>query len=116
MTLRYLWKDMEVNIPNNYGETPHTHKEIRDIEHEYDRVVKTNDICDYLFPNLLKKGLTPSEIMSIGFYMRKVANFLQESAKCDLEELESDEYFVEFMKDRYEEQALEEWRERNERY
>ena len=116
MTLKYKWEKMKVNVPNDSGDIPHTHVVIRDIEWYYDVNVKPNDVCDYLFPTHIRKSYKPHEINDIGFFMRKVANFLQESANCDLEELEKDQYFVEFMQDRYEQEALEDWEESNEAY
>ena len=74
-----------------------------DIEYEYEVNIKKYDIVDYLMPQGEKdKG-------KANYYMTKMLEFLLECGAVDESELENDEYFVEFMKERYEEQAKEEW-------
>lgn len=121
MTLTYEWNNVEVNVPNNYGNEPHTHKEVRTIRHDYWVKVKITDIVDYLMPYDLthKKNKTTEDTKEIAlahFYMEKAIDFLKDNTDCDLEDLENDEYFVEFMKERYEEEAWQDWEESNEEY
>lgn len=120
MTIKYVWENMEVNVPNDNGIYPHTHKEIKTVEYEFDTRVKTSDIVDYLMPyNLKQKNKTTEQEKEVGlanYYMTKAIGFMRENLNLDLDDLESDEYFVEFMRERYQELALEEWQERNEEY
>lgn len=121
MTLTYEWNNVEVNAPNNYGDYPHTHKEIRTVRHSFDVNVKVRDIVDYLMPYDLthtkNKTLEQSnEIALANFYMTKAIDYLKDNISCDLEELEEDEYFVEFMKERYEDDAWEDFMEGNDEY
>ena len=116
MEIRYFWENMEVNV----GDYPHSHTEIRDVEYYFDVQVKTRDIVDYLMPyNLGKqnKKKTQEEVNECGlanYYMTKAIDYLLDNLSIDLDELEQDEYFVEFMHDRYEDRALDNWEEENE--
>lgn len=121
MTLTYEWKDVEVNVLNDYGDVPHTHREIRTVRHDYDVNIKVQDIVAYLMPYDLShaKNKTPEqskEIANANFYMSKALDFLIDNDACDLEELEHDSYFYDFMKERYEEEAWEDWQECNDAY
>ena len=121
MTLHYEWKGLYANVdcttPSNLY--PRTKKEKVDVSYDYEVVVKVRDIVAYLMPYSLthKKEKTADEVNEIriaNFYMTKAIEFLQYSGAAELEDLESDEYFVEFMKERYEEDALESWEDYNE--
>ena len=123
MTIKYVWKDMEINVldTNSKGTEPHTKKVAQDVIWYYDTPVRHNDIADYLMPYNLthKKDKTNYDIEEIRlakFYMTKVLNFLQESSEIDYDKLEQDTYFVEFMRERYEEQALQDFKEYNDEY
>lgn len=116
---------MKVNIEcDTGGISPHTRQVIRDVDYDYEVDIKTQDIVDYLMPyNLSKsnKHKTADEVKEVGlanYYMTKALDFLIHglSLSSELDDLESDEYFVEFMRERYEEQALEEWEESNDEY
>ena len=48
--------------------------------------------------------------------LEKMYEFLNDVSAIDKDQLENDKYFVEFIKERYEEEALKEWEEYNEAY
>lgn len=120
MFIKYHWENVECNIEDKDNEFEmKTHKETRDVDYEYNRDVTVEDIVQYLMPySLTRKGdKTKDEVNEIrlaNFYMTKAIEFMQEHGieinGGDLEtELEDDEYFVEYMHDKYEEEAFEEW-------
>lgn len=116
MTIRYLWEDRVVNVAsltdNHNAISPHTKQVIRDIAYDYECNVKTRDVVDYLMPISLQQ----EEKRSAAFYMTKMYKFLEEVGALDISKLEEDEYFVEFMRERYEQNAYEEWEETNDAY
>lgn len=118
MTIKYCWENVKVNVPN--GE--HTIVKYRDIIYYLDIDIKVEDIVDYLMPYNLSKNnpnKSESEIQETrlaAFYMRKMYSFLKDSGALNLDELENDDYFVEYMRERYEEKAFEDWNETNEPY
>ena len=122
MTIRYCWENMKVNVEcDTGGIAPHTRQVEMDVDYDYEVVIKVRDIVDYLMPYNLshKKNKTQEEVNETrlaAYYMEKMFNFLQENSALDLDELENDDYFKEFMHDRYEESALEEWGESNDAY
>lgn len=123
MTLKYHWNDVVLNVPDKYShsDTPHTHQVTHDIDFEYDVVVRFGDIVDYLIPYSLKNKvdkdkLDDIEIAAANCYIRKTLLFLKDNDALDLEELEYDQDFKEFMHDRYESDAWEEFQESNEEY
>lgn len=124
MTLRYHWENKTVNVECGNGICPHTRKVIQDVDYDYERTITTQDIIDYLMPYNLSKhnrNKTSEEVKETAlanYYMKKALDFLIYglSLSTELDELENDEYFVEFMKERYEGDALEEWEEYNDAY
>lgn len=121
MRIRYEWKDVEVNVPNGYGELPHNHREIRDIEYDYNIDIKIRDVVQYLMPyNLVnKQDKTQEDVNEIklaNFYLTKATNYLVDQLGIDLEDLENDEFFVEYMHQRYEKDAWEEYQNGNDSY
>ena len=115
MTLTYEWENVKIN----YRKHQEVYTKVKDVKYDYEVDVKIQDIVDYLIPFHLtkKKEKTREEITELGlanFYMTKAIDELITYARCDLEELESDEYFVEFMKERYEDEAWESFQEENE--
>lgn len=124
MTIRYHWENQVVNIECGSGISPHTKEVVRDVDYDYDRQISIQDIVDYLMPyNLTKKNKkkTIEEINETGlanFYMTKALSYLVHELKLsiELDDLENDEYFVEFMREKYKDSAYEEWQESNEAY
>lgn len=125
MTIRYHWENIKVNVETDCGGvSPHTIPKITDIDYEYEVEVKVQDIVDYLMPyNLSKnnKHKTEDEVKETklaNFYMTKALDFLIHGCllSTELDELENDEYFIEFMKERYEELALADFEEMNDAY
>lgn len=120
MLVKYFWEDVTLNVENNYGTSPHTHKVVRDVEYDYDIDIKIEDIVDYLIPyHLEQKEINSEEKLELRHaktYMTKAIEFLVENCQIDLDELEQDETFKEYMKDKYESSAWEEFQERNEEY
>lgn len=123
MLVSYHWEKMKVNVEcnNQKSVSPHTKTVVRDVDYEYEVVIKVRDIVDYLMPYNLshKKNKTQEEVNETRlavYYMKKMFNFLQDNSALDLDELENDDYFKEFMHDRYKESALEEWEKYNDAY
>jgi len=122
MTLKYHWENVELHEEVDTGDiAPHTRKVIRDINHIFEVQVKIEDICEYLMPYDLANAKNKTEqqmkeISQANFYMNKAIQFLLDNGSCDLDELENDEYFVEFMHDKYEERAWEDFQESNNEY
>ena len=124
MTISYHWEDMIVNVPCGGGISPRTTPVRKDVDYYFECQITVKDIVDYLMPyNLSKnnKHKTADEVKEVGlanYYMTKALDFLIHglSLSTELDDLESDEYFVEFMKERYEDKAFEEWEETNDAY
>ena len=124
MKIRYHWENVLVNVPCESRNEPRTKKVLKDVDYDFEFNVKTSDMVDYLMPYALSnknKNKTDQEIRELAlanFYMTKALSFLLTdcSRSIDLDDLENDEYFVEFLRERYEEQAYEEWEESNEEY
>ena len=119
MLIKYEWNDMQVNIPTDTGDIePHTRKHIQDVEYSFEVEPTVEDLVDYLTP---RRFDTIGERQAYKLGLKKMANFIQEHINESLNELlednlEDDEYFVEFIKDRYEDRALEEWENGNGEY
>lgn len=110
MTLHYHWENMKVNVATDGVHNllePHTHEEIRDVDYDFEVEIKETDIVSYLTPRFMKQ----EELPVAKFYMKKMFRFIQENLTLDLEELEKDTEFVEYMKEQYETNALDEWQE-----
>lgn len=122
MTISYHWEDMTVNVECCGRISPHTRPRTQDVDYDYDVNVSEQDIVDYLMPmNLSKRNKNKSEeeikeAVLASFYMEKMYDFLRYNDAIDLDALEQDESFVEFMKERYEEKAMEEWERYNDAY
>ena len=84
MTIKYHWENVRVNEFQEDTLEPKTRPVIRDIDYVFEVEIKDKDISDYGIVGLV-----------------------------DLEELENDDDFIEFMKDRYEDVAYEEWENSN---
>jgi len=119
MFIKYHWENVECNVLDNDDNAlePRTHKETKDIDYDYDRDVTVDDLVEYLLPIDIKKQPHRAEEKGWGkIYLTKAFEFMLEHGieinGGDLEdELERDEYFVEYMHDKYEEEAFEEWEE-----
>lgn len=121
MTLDYEWIGVECNVPNDYGNEPHTHKEKRTIRHSFEVNVKGEDIAEYLMPISLQnhRELSNDEIKLKNWtksMFEKMFDFLDDALTLDLDQLENDEYFVQFMKEKYEDDAWEDWERYNDEY
>ena len=119
MKIRYHWEKLKINYPKGYL----YRTQIKDVDYEYEVDVKVQDIVDYLIPYHLatKKNKTKEEIEEVELmkqHFEKALKFVigNCSLSSELDSLENDEYFAEFMKERYEDRAFEEWKESNESY
>lgn len=118
MYLNYYWKDMEVNrVVYSNSNLPHTKAFVEDVSYEFEVNIKVEDIVAYIMPLDLKlnRHKNHESVVEYGFaklYITKTVKYFEEQG-FDLEELENDDDFVDFMKDRYEEQALESWQATN---
>lgn len=122
MKISYHWEDMAVNVECDTGDiTPHTKTVCQDVDFDYEVNVRIDDVIQYLMPFHLKDKVnkTPDKVKETTLaeiYMRRAIQFLKQEFSLDFDELENDEFFVEFMKDRCEEDALAEWEEGNDAY
>lgn len=116
MTIKYHWEHVLCNVVDKDTLEPSTHQEYKDIDYDYDRDVKVEDLVAYLMPHIAhKKDKTREEINELqfaNFYMTKAIDFMLEHGidTTDFEiALEDDQDFVEFMHDRYGYEAFAEW-------
>ena len=107
---------MPVNIVQTGGNTYRTKVVNKDVEYDFEVDIKPQDIVDYLIPKEQAKKIEITNLVYIKEYMRKVIEWLNEKDSIIYEQLENDEYFVEYMKERYEDIALESWEEENAEY
>ena len=113
MTLRYEWSDTRVNVPHGN----HTEREEQEIDYSYDREIKVGDLVAYLTPMEIKgKKDLENERKCAYYYMARAISYLKDMGFVELEDLENDEDFYEFMKDRYESEARKSFNEENGRY
>ena len=106
MRIMYCWDDVKVNKP--FGDR--TLKTTQDIIYEYSVAIKTRDVVDFLMPSWEKDKGTANK------YMTDTINYLIDKGKLDLEELANDPDFIEFMHDRYEDDAYNDFKESNDAY
>lgn len=107
MTLKYHWENQTVNVETQglRSISPHSHQETTDIDYEYERDVDVKDIVRYIVPNYTSKE--QKELAE------KVVEEMIDLFQLNLGDLKDDECFVEFMKDRYEDEAYDEFKENN---
>lgn len=108
MYIRYLFEDVIVNEPN--GE--HTRPVKRDVEHDFHVNVSHQDIIEYLMPKWLKNDEKTIFNCGIGIALCE----LDSCNAIDYDQLENNTDFVEFMRDRYREEAIKDFEESNEPY
>ena len=114
MTIRYFWEDVIVNKPCSGGLSPRTTPVRQNVEYDYECQITSEDIVNYLMPYYLIE----ENKKIANHYMKKALDFLINNLQlsCELDALKKDEYFVEFMKERNEDKAYEEWEETNDAY
>lgn len=101
MTLKYKFEDMPVTLSYDGGHA------YRDIDFEYDTSINESDIIDYFTP----RNTNEEYSKGVQYGMETIMNYINLD---DMEEeLEKDENFVEFMKERYYDQAYESCLEQN---
>ena len=100
MFIKYHWENVELNVPNGR----HTKVVIRDVDYDFDVDITFEDICEYLQLNYTEQHAIDKFLDLVGWN------------SIDYDRLEKDEYFVEFMKNKYEDKAGEEFDESNEPY
>lgn len=108
MYIRYKFEDVIVNEPN--GE--HTKPVKRDVEHDFYVNVSHQDIIDYLMP----KWVEPQRARDFGCAVGITLCELDSCNAIDYDQLENNKYFVEFLKDKYREEAIKDFEESNEPY
>ena len=108
MIIKYEWK-CEDRRHNEYT-----------VEYEFSHYIQDEDFAEYLLPLRLqpyyKPNLTNEEVVEkkhAMIYIKKTLQYLYEQG-MDLEEiLEDDEFFIEFIKDKYNDKAYMEYCEDN---
>lgn len=114
MTITYHWEDMVVNRECDTGDiAPHTRKEIMDIDYDYEVNYTIEDIIEYLLPYKMKDK---TEKENAKYFMKKAIEFLENNGCVDYDSLQDDSAFYDFLKERYENKALEQFQEENEAY
>lgn len=106
MKIRYHWEQLKINYPKGYIKK----YEIKDVDYDYYVNIKVEDVVQFLMPLKLESF---KEKSTAHFYLTKAIEYLTEETKVELEDLEDDPLFVEFMHDRYEDEAFEEWQASN---
>ena len=114
ITLSYHWEGLVVNVIdcNSRSSSPHTKEKKMDVDYNYDCEVTTDDIVEYLAPSIKFTDLTMKDILNQECGIRKAVALLG----INKEKLEDNEDFIEFLKQKYENKALEEFNEGNESY
>lgn len=113
MYLHYHWENVEVNYECDYGGntlSPHTRASVEDVDYDFWVDIQDEDVIEYLLPPSINK----EEKQRTSEDYRKVIEFLHN--KIDYDDLEDDEYFVEFLTEKYKEKAWEEFEESNSSY
>ena len=108
MWITYKWKNVIVNVDN--GE--HTKPVKMDVEYDYDVSVSEDDIVEYLLPNPKHTSLSREDILNQECGIRKAIEMLG----IDEDRLEDNDDFVEFIKKKYEDKAVEKFNYENEPY
>lgn len=108
MWITYKWENVVVNVDN--GE--HTKQVKKNVEYDYDVSVSEDDIVEYLTPNPKHTDLTMRDILNQECGIRKAVRMLG----IDEDKLEDNDDFVEFLKERYEDEAVEKFNYENEPY
>ena len=108
MWITYKWENVIVNVDN--GE--HTKPVKMDIEYDYNVSVSEDDIVEYLLPNPKHTDLTMKDILNQECGIRKAVRMLG----INEDKLEDNQDFVEFIKKKYEDKALEKFEYENEPY
>ena len=103
--------DVYANVPT--FDSRHSHEElIENYHYEYDIEVKPQDIAEFLVDIRMDKHHQNISKNA----MKQAIEYLLDNTSLDLDELENDEMFVEFIKDKYEDAAMQRLSEQNERY
>lgn len=106
MTLKYHWENVTVNHLICDGcLCPHTKPTVEDVDYDYDVDVTDDDILDYLSLN-----------DDARMHAKEMFDFLNECGAVDYEQLSNDKDFVEFMTERYENDAREDFEAGNDAY
>ena len=109
--LTYHWENVVLNVEKDTGDVaPHTRAEIADIDYDYYATITEDDIIDYLVPSTLREDDEKVYRRAIGHTITNLHDYI------NYDELAEDEFFVEFIKERYEEKAREQFDEENEPY
>lgn len=108
MWITYKWENVVVNVDN--GE--HTKPVKKNVEYDYDVSVSEDDIVEYLLPDPKYCKITDNEIAHQSCGIRKAVRMLG----IDEDKLEDNDDFVEFLKERYEDKAVEKFNYENEPY
>lgn len=103
MHLHYYWENVEVNYECDYGGyslSPHTRTRVQDVEYDFYVDIQDEDIIEYI------NGDKETSIRLLDLLHNCI----------DYDYLEEDDDFVDFMKEKYEDEAWEEWEEGNDAY
>ena len=109
MKLKYHWENViineEISGANVRTIAPHTKEVVADVDYEYEADVEDKDVLDFL-------GMHEDRRHN----GQEVLDFLNKCNAIDYESLENDKDFVEFMTEKYKDDAWEEFQEGNEAY
>ena len=107
MYLKYYWEDVPVQYLAGGRVEPVYRTKLGNVEYEYEKDIGIDDVVAYLMPRLEDK----EQRMLYRTALENMFDFLQQSDAINMDELENDEYFVEYIHDKYEEEAFEEYKE-----
>lgn len=110
MTLHYRWEDCPYQVLNSDASyracEPIYHTYRGDVEYDYEVDVKLKDIIAYLRPKHFNTD-EEKEMFKLG--VTKLFDLLNNVDAIDFDQLEDDDFFREFMEERYEDEAYEEY-------
>lgn len=109
--LTYHWENVVINVERDTGGlSPHTRPVIADIDYDYEATATDEDIVDYLTPVVLREGDKEIYVRAIRHTLTNLHDYI------NYDELAEDEGFIEFLTERYEEKAREQFDEENDSY
>ena len=115
MYLHYVFEDIECEVQydeathiNNQWFEPHYHRELCEVDYDYEVDITFKDFFDFIKPYDFDHWKDDGR-----FAYERACRDVWNSDWFSLDALEEDEDFIQFMKDRYEDDAREQCQEEN---
>ena len=110
MTLKYKWFNVPVQkLSSVISAEPIYYTTIGNVEYEFECDTKLDDIIAYVMPN--KYQVSKYDRTMVRKVLTDMYVLFAMNGALDINALDNDEDFVEFMKERYEDEAFDEYKE-----